>query len=92
MFYKLRDWIPIDFINWKYLSSNPNALFLLKSNPNKINWKYLSMNPNAIDLLKENQDKINWKYLSANPAIFEYDYKTMKETRMKQPYYNDIKK
>jgi hypothetical protein len=50
------------------LSSNKNAIELLKENPDKINWNWLSKNenPNAISLLKENQDKINWKALSSN--------------------------
>ena len=53
------------------LSTNPNAIDLLKNNKDKINWKLLSTNPNAIDLLKNNKDKINWKLLAENPSIFE---------------------
>ncbi len=30
-------------------------------------------------ILEKNQEKIHWSVLSANPAIFEYDYKAMKE-------------
>ena len=38
MFYKLRDWIPIDIINWKYLSCNSHdeAIRMLKNNKDKI--------------------------------------------------------
>ncbi len=61
------------------LSSNLNAIELLKENKNKIDWNYLSMNPNAIELLKENQNKIYWWIFSRNSNIFTYDYKTMKE-------------
>jgi len=39
------------------MSSNKNAIELLKANPKKINWMYLSRNENAI---KENLEKINW--------------------------------
>jgi hypothetical protein len=67
----LRDWIDINKINWKTLSSNPNAIELLKKNKNKINWEFLSRNPNAIELLKENQHKINWLYLSENQNAIE---------------------
>jgi hypothetical protein len=49
------------------LSSNPNAISLLKDNQDKIDWHILSSNPNAISLLKDNQDKINWHTLSSNP-------------------------
>ena len=59
MFYKLRDWIDINKIDWEYLSFNSNAIELLKENQNKISWIYLSRNPNAIELLKENSNKIN---------------------------------
>ena len=54
-----------------FLSSNPNAIELLKENQDKINWRELSLNPNAIELLKENQDKINWSELSSNPNAIE---------------------
>jgi hypothetical protein len=53
------------------LSANPNAIKLLKSNPNKINWEALSLNPNAIKILEENRDKIHYWNLSANPNAIE---------------------
>jgi hypothetical protein len=69
--YKLRDWIPLDKIDWFWLSLNPNdgAIALLKANQDKIDWEWLSGNPNneAITLLKANQDKIDWSWLSRNP-------------------------
>ena len=36
--YKLRDWIPLDKINWGGLSQNPRAIELLEQNQNKIDW------------------------------------------------------
>ena len=79
-----------DKINWKQLSVNPSerALTLLENNQDKINWFGLSANPaaRAIALLEKNQDKIDWDMLSSNPAIFEYDYKGMKDAM-----YNGIK-
>ena len=34
-FYKLRDWVDIDKLNWSLLSSNPKAIDLLLENPDK---------------------------------------------------------
>ncbi len=42
MFIKLRDWIDINKLDWVTLSENPNAIELLKENPEKINWTFLS--------------------------------------------------
>ena len=68
-FFKLRPFFQhnIDYLNWDYLSLNPNAIHLLEKYPDKINWYNLSLNPNAIHLLEKNQDKIDWEFLSANP-------------------------
>jgi hypothetical protein len=56
------------------LSSNPNAIELLRENPTKINWYELSKNPNpeAIELLKKaNLNELNWRILSSNPNAIE---------------------
>ncbi len=37
--FKLRDWIDMDKIDWKWLSMNPAAIHLLEQNPDKINWE-----------------------------------------------------
>jgi hypothetical protein len=60
----------------------------LENNQDKIEWSQLSLNQSAraIALLENNQDKIYWSQLSCNPAIFEYDYKGMKDAM-----YNGIK-
>jgi hypothetical protein len=57
----------------------------LENNQDKIYWAWLSGNPSAraLTLLEKNQDKIDWGMLSANPAIFEYDYKGMKDAMYK---------
>ena len=44
-YYKLLDWIPLDKLNWDYLSRNPAAIHLLEQNPDKIVWSCLSANP-----------------------------------------------
>ena len=44
----LLDWIDKDKLNWTQLSSNPNAIDLLKENPLKIDWRRLSKNPSII--------------------------------------------
>ena len=73
-------------VDWEYLSTNPNAIELLRANPSKIDWRALSKNPNAIDLLQERHDyekslgleeyrgllnRINWVYLSENSGAVE---------------------
>ena len=70
-YYKFRDWIPLEKLNWWGLSKNSAAIHLLsealEQKPNKIHWNYLSANPAAIHLLEQNPDKINWIWLSKNP-------------------------
>jgi hypothetical protein len=62
-----------DIIDWYQICSNPhpNAIELLKANPEKIDWEILSENPGAIELLKANPEKIDWKILSGNPNAIE---------------------
>jgi len=57
-----------DKIDWDMLSQNPNpeAIKILKANPDNINLDFLSANPAAIDILKANTDDICWYELSAN--------------------------
>ena len=38
-------------VNWKTLSINPNAIYILENNLDKVNWDNLSLNPNAMHLL-----------------------------------------
>lgn len=67
----LREWAKIELTKrdyyWKCLSKNPNAIYLLEQNPEKINWENLSLNPNAIYLLEKNPEKIDWENLCLNP-------------------------
>jgi len=37
---KLRDWIPIEKLDWSQLSLNPNAIHLLEKNITKIFWEW----------------------------------------------------
>ena len=69
--YRLLDWIDKNKLDWELLASNPNAIDLLRENPDKIDWDYLSANENAIELLRENKDKIDWYRLSSNPNAIE---------------------
>ena len=81
---ELLSWININNLNWSCLSTNPNAIDLLRENPLKIDWTQLSRNPcaEAIALLKENPLKIDWSQLSKNPSIFTYDYDKMRENML----------
>jgi hypothetical protein len=65
--YELRDWIPLEKLDFRFLSSNPNAMELLLENPEKINWSRLSSNPSAIQLLEKNKNEIDWFRLCDNP-------------------------
>ncbi len=58
---------------WEELSRNPNAIYLLEENPDKICWYRLSENSNAIHLLQANPDKIDWYKLgkNTNPLAIE---------------------
>ena len=79
-FLKLRKWIPIEKLEWRVLSMNPNAIHILENNLDKVDWDVLSRNANAIHILENNLDKVYWYMLSYNPNIFEYDYKEIKNT------------
>jgi uncharacterized protein YlzI (FlbEa/FlbD family) len=68
---ELLPWIDETKLTWEMLSGNPNAIELLRENPDKIDWKILSYNPNAIEILRENPDKIDWQLLSGNPNAIE---------------------
>jgi len=68
---KLHNWVDVTKINWSWLSGNPNAIELLKENPEKIHWAELSSNQNANELLKENLDKIYCVELSQNQNAIE---------------------
>ena len=76
---KLLDWVELDKLDWYgLLSTNPNAIYLLEQNMDKIDWMKLSGNPNAIHLLEQNMDKIDWCNFSTNINIFEIDTKQLK--------------
>ena len=66
-------------IDWASLTTNPNAIELLKEYPHKIKWEYLSANTAAIDWLKENKKVIDWGMLSENPAAIELLKKNRKQ-------------
>ena len=48
----------MDKVNWNILSGEPNAIFILEKNVDKINWRYLSRNlsifQNDYDTMREN--------------------------------------
>ena len=54
---QFKDFVIIDKIDWRILSSNRYAIHYLEANQDKIDWNNLSLNPNAIHLLEQNQDK-----------------------------------
>jgi hypothetical protein len=62
---QLLDWIDINNLDWYYLSSNPNAIDLLKKNKKKINKLSILRNPNGIKLI--NNFEIVYGVLCENP-------------------------
>lgn len=69
----------VDFIS---LSSNSNAINILKNNSNNINLAFLCKNTNLMhfkDLLEENYNKLNWDLLSLNPGAIELIEKKLEE-------------
>ena len=73
--------------NWDFLSSNKNAMGILKEElekePNKIVWNEFCKNENdeAIEYLKTHPDKINWAGLSGNKNAMSI----LKEELEKEP-------
>ena len=41
----LRPWISLEKLNWDGLSRNPEAIYILEKNLDKIYWTWLSTNP-----------------------------------------------
>jgi hypothetical protein len=67
--YELRDWIPIDKLDWDNLAFNPNSMILLDKYYNNINWKNLSNNPYTVELIRKYIFGKNLKtFKSNNPA------------------------
>ena len=87
----LLNWIDIKQLYWDALSTNPNAIDLLKENIDKVDWYYLSKNPNAIEILKNNKHKINWRYLSKNPNAMQLlKEKNIYEKLLTKDEYNNL--
>ena len=93
--YKLREWFPIDKINWEELRDNPHpyAVEYIKENyypqetQQKISWDI--EDPDDKYLIEGNLDNIYWytlgiftntyDLLCRNPSIFVYDYRAMRD-------------
>ena len=60
----LLDWIDIEQLSWKYLSKNPNAIYMVD---NEIDRNRLSKKNKNIVLFSHNLDRMNWCDLSKNP-------------------------
>lgn len=66
--YYLREWIPIDRLNWDILVYNYNAIDLLDANPDKIDWEKLPSNLN-----NEGVAALIRKYIFSNPKYKKLD-------------------
>ena len=80
--YVLKDFIPLEKIDWSGLSSNPNAIDLLRekmNNENELSQEVL----NKVNI----EDKINWNGLSGNPYAIELlEEKINRENEMTKEY------
>ena len=69
---KLKEGIIKD-IDWFYLCSNPNAIYIIEQFYDKFDWNGLCLNPNAIHIIENElkirpeSKKINWTNLCLNP-------------------------
>lgn len=82
LFKKYFSWMKIfhgeNFINWQNWSKVPEAMSLLKENPDKIDWSEFCENkhPEAVNMLKDekNRDKLDWEQISRNkhPDIVDF--------------------
>ena len=86
---RLLDWINESKLDWIGISGNPspNAIQMLKKNPDKIYWNWLSGNSSfdAIQILKENPEKINWDYLSGNSSLDAIQMLTTNQEKINWP-------
>ena len=63
-------WVLVNKVNWIWLSSNHNAIYILEENLNKVDWELLSGNVNAVHILVKHLDKVRWMQFLKNPSIF----------------------
>ena len=65
---RILEQLPLSFMNWSELSSNPGAMTLLKKHPHLIDWDEFSSNPHpdALLMMLKHLDKVNPHYLSKN--------------------------
>jgi len=60
--YRLLPWIHIHKLVWDELSLNPNAIYLLEKNQDKINWDSFSSNPSIFEEIDIGEEYIK-RYL-----------------------------
>ncbi len=70
IYYKLREFIDENKLNWVYLSGNSNAIELLKENPDKISWISLSLNKNIFTYDYKKIKEVNKELLEDLHAEF----------------------
>ncbi len=63
---KLLDWIDESKLYLPFVTHNPNGVFMIEKNLDKINNKGLCQNPNIIHILEENPHLIDLGYLTKN--------------------------
>ena len=63
--YKLLDWIPVEKLEMRELSEQPEAVEFLRENPEYIDWQTITSNSAAVSIMENNIDKIDFSWLSS---------------------------
>jgi len=71
--YKLREWIPERFLDYKFICGNPRAFRnIQKRKIEDINWNWFSKNthPDAVHMIEQHiySKQLSWSFISANPS------------------------
>lgn len=73
--FKLKSCVPVDKLDWSYLSTNPRAFDFLMANADFIDWPKFSSNPSdqVIDYLTLHPERIHigWLCLNMNPRCIK---------------------
>lgn len=62
--YKLLHWIPVEKLEMRELSEQPEAVEFLRENPEYIDWQTITSNSAAVSIMENNIDKIDFSWLS----------------------------
>ncbi len=85
---KLLDWIDESKLYIPFITHNPNAVFYIEKNFNKINNKGLCKNPNVMHIFEENPHLIDWDYIVDNKNAIHLLKKNLDKINLAKLWYN----